>query len=87
MSVRAMTPFEWWTGYFEVAEETRPPVQGDGKELLEALPQSLGREGMVTVWSDYGEYLGCMGAETWSGLLGKGSRVDAFDAAWKREIE
>lgn len=38
-------------------------VQLSGPERAE------GREGMVTVYDDLGRYLGCMGRETWDGMI------------------
>lgn len=31
--------------------------------------ETIGREGVVTVWDDNGRYLGCMGVNLWRALL------------------
>lgn len=60
-----------------VADETRC---GDGLHVFPegtlcecgmqaASVRAEGREGMVTVYDSLGQYLGCMGVETWGSLL------------------
>lgn len=37
-------------------------------ELWSAPAESIGREGMLTVWDHHGGYVGCIGTETWKGI-------------------
>lgn len=38
-------------------------------ELRDELAERLGREGMLTVFDEYGRFIGCMGVELWKALL------------------
>jgi len=54
---------------------------GTGQVVESPLPgvrspaaKRVGSEGMVTVWDEYGRYLGCMGIETWLRLVEEEAR-------------
>lgn len=45
------------------------PTRDNPAAFHSSAAEALGREGMVTVWTNEGLYAGCMGIETWSELL------------------
>lgn len=42
-------------------------------QQLSATDRAEGREGMVTVYDQFGYYVGCIGVETWQKLLADGA--------------
>lgn len=57
-----------------------PSATCDCALLTNGSQRAEGREGMVEVYNSFGQFLGCMGAETWLWLLSN-PQIDVRDYA------